>query len=180
MAPDELAIIIKLRRVLGALEPQQALELLLDKLKKTRNNVEFLMQIQKTTLGPGRTETPRVRPGAPIGDTRRPSPRRAPGIPAERARRSTTRAPTNRLPKKRRHEARHPPRLRRDHRDLRLRQHVHHPQHVADRSLTAEVCSACHPFYTGKQKILDTGGRVARFEKRFGKRAAPAPSTADK
>jgi large subunit ribosomal protein L31 len=32
----------------------------------------------------------------------------------------------------------------------------------------AEVCSQCHPFYTGKQKILDTGGRVARFEKRFG------------
>jgi transcription termination factor Rho len=53
MSPDELAIVIKLRRVLGALEPQQALELLLDKLKKTRNNVEFLMQIQKTTLGPG-------------------------------------------------------------------------------------------------------------------------------
>ncbi|SDE21759.1 transcription termination factor Rho [Blastococcus fimeti] len=52
MSPDELAIVIKLRRVLGALEPQQALELLLDKLKKTRNNVEFLMQIQKTTLGP--------------------------------------------------------------------------------------------------------------------------------
>ena len=36
----------------------------------------------------------------------------------------------------------------------------------------AEVCSACHPFYTGKQKILDTGGRVAKFEKRFGKKAA--------
>ena len=32
-----------------------------------------------------------------------------------------------------------------------------------------EVCSACHPFYTGKQKILDTGGRVARFEKRYAK-----------
>ena len=41
--------------------------------------------------------------------------------------------------------------------------------------LTVEVCSACHPFYTGKQKILDTGGRVARFEKRFGKRPLPAP-----
>ncbi|MBB3085947.1 transcription termination factor Rho [Geodermatophilus sabuli] len=53
MSPDELAIVIKLRRVLAALEPQQALELLLDKLKKTRNNIEFLMQIQKTTLGPG-------------------------------------------------------------------------------------------------------------------------------
>jgi large subunit ribosomal protein L31 len=37
--------------------------------------------------------------------------------------------------------------------------------------ISADVCSACHPFYTGKQKILDTGGRVARFEKRFGKRS---------
>jgi large subunit ribosomal protein L31 len=36
----------------------------------------------------------------------------------------------------------------------------------------ADVCSNCHPFYTGKQKILDTGGRVARFERRFGKKAA--------
>ncbi|MFB9721626.1 50S ribosomal protein L31 [Planobispora longispora] len=39
-------------------------------------------------------------------------------------------------------------------------------------SIHADVCSACHPFYTGKQKILDTGGRVARFEKRFGKKPA--------
>ena len=38
--------------------------------------------------------------------------------------------------------------------------------------LQVEVCSSCHPFYTGKQKILDTGGRVARFERRFGKKAA--------
>ena len=35
-------------------------------------------------------------------------------------------------------------------------------------SIRAEVCAACHPFYTGKQKILDTGGRVARFQKRYG------------
>ena len=35
-------------------------------------------------------------------------------------------------------------------------------------SIHAEVCSNCHPFYTGKQKIRDTGGRVARFEKRYG------------
>ncbi|MFZ9101010.1 MAG: type B 50S ribosomal protein L31 [Candidatus Nanopelagicales bacterium] len=34
-----------------------------------------------------------------------------------------------------------------------------------------EISSASHPFYTGKQKILDTGGRVAKFEKRFGKKA---------
>ncbi len=33
--------------------------------------------------------------------------------------------------------------------------------------IRADVCSVCHPFYTGKQKILDTGGRVARFEKRY-------------
>jgi large subunit ribosomal protein L31 len=35
--------------------------------------------------------------------------------------------------------------------------------------IRTDVCSDCHPFYTGKQKILDTGGRVARFEARFGK-----------
>ncbi len=37
-------------------------------------------------------------------------------------------------------------------------------------SIKSDVCSACHPFYTGKQKILDTGGRVARFEKRYAKK----------
>jgi len=31
-----------------------------------------------------------------------------------------------------------------------------------------EVCSACHPFYTGKQKIVDTGGRVDKFRRRYG------------
>ena len=36
--------------------------------------------------------------------------------------------------------------------------------------MNVEVCSNCHPFYTGKQKILDTGGRVARFEQRYGKK----------
>ena len=41
-------------------------------------------------------------------------------------------------------------------------------------SIRADICSACHPFYTGKQKILDTGGRVARFEARFGKNAGSA------
>jgi large subunit ribosomal protein L31 len=45
-----------------------------------------------------------------------------------------------------------------------------------DGEIHTDVCSACHPFYTGKQKILDTGGRVARFERRFGKRAAGTSS----
>lgn len=34
-----------------------------------------------------------------------------------------------------------------------------------------DVCSQCHPFYTGKQKTMDTGGRIDRFKKRFGGRA---------
>jgi large subunit ribosomal protein L31 len=33
-----------------------------------------------------------------------------------------------------------------------------------------DVCSQCHPFFTGKQKVMDTGGRVDRFKKRFGSR----------
>jgi transcription termination factor Rho len=53
MGSEELNIVWKLRRVLHALEPQQALELLLEKMKGTKSNVEFLMQIQKTTVGPG-------------------------------------------------------------------------------------------------------------------------------
>ncbi len=49
MGKDELSIMWKLRRVLSALDGQQALELLLERLKKTQNNLEFLMQVQKTT-----------------------------------------------------------------------------------------------------------------------------------
>ncbi len=41
----------------------------------------------------------------------------------------------------------------------------------ASGTLRSDVCSQCHPFYTGKQKILDTGGRVARFEARYAKAA---------
>ena len=34
-------------------------------------------------------------------------------------------------------------------------------------NIRVEICSQCHPFYTGKQKLVDTGGRVDRFKKRF-------------
>lgn len=40
------------------------------------------------------------------------------------------------------------------------------------KALHIEVCSACHPFYTGKQKIVDTAGRVERFRQKYGKKAA--------
>jgi large subunit ribosomal protein L31 len=42
--------------------------------------------------------------------------------------------------------------------------------------LHVEICSACHPFFTGKQKLVDTAGRVDRFNKRYGKK--PAAETA--
>jgi transcription termination factor Rho len=51
MSKEELQIVWKLRRVLSGLEGQQALELLIERLKKTQSNIEFLMQVQKTTPG---------------------------------------------------------------------------------------------------------------------------------
>jgi large subunit ribosomal protein L31 len=46
-----------------------------------------------------------------------------------------------------------------------------------------EICSACHPFFTGKQKLVDTAGRVERFRRKYGKKAPAAaepPATAEK
>ena len=39
--------------------------------------------------------------------------------------------------------------------------------------LHVELCSQCHPFYTGKQKLVDAGGRVERFQRRYANRPAP-------
>lgn len=38
-------------------------------------------------------------------------------------------------------------------------------------NITVEICSKCHPFFTGKQKLVDTGGRVEKFRKKFGLKA---------
>ncbi|WP_218138015.1 transcription termination factor Rho [Streptomyces sp. TLI_105] len=56
LGSDELAVTWKLRRVLHALDQQQAIELLLDKMKQTKSNGEFLLQIQKTTPGAGNND----------------------------------------------------------------------------------------------------------------------------
>ncbi|MFD9566006.1 transcription termination factor Rho [Streptomyces sp. NPDC059994] len=56
LGSDELAVVWKLRRVLHALDQQQAIELLLDKMKQTKSNAEFLLQIQKTTPGNGNND----------------------------------------------------------------------------------------------------------------------------
>ena len=39
---------------------------------------------------------------------------------------------------------------------------------LGEKDLLIEVCSSCHPFYSGKQKIIDSGGRVDKFKKRYG------------
>jgi len=44
--------------------------------------------------------------------------------------------------------------------------------HSTKKDLRVEICSSCHPFFTGKQKLVDTAGRVERFEKRYGKKDA--------
>jgi len=41
-----------------------------------------------------------------------------------------------------------------------------------NKPLHVEVCSSCHPFYTGKQKIMDTAGRVEKFRQRYGTKTA--------
>ena len=46
--------------------------------------------------------------------------------------------------------------------------------------LHVELCNKCHPFYTGKQKLVDTGGRVERFQRKYaGRAAATRPRAAD-
>ena len=48
--------------------------------------------------------------------------------------------------------------------------------------LHVELCNQCHPFYTGKQKLVDTGGRVERFQKKYANRTKPKagqPAPAD-
>lgn len=49
---------------------------------------------------------------------------------------------------------------------------------ILGRTLHVEVCSACHPFYTGKQKVMDTAGRVERFRQRYAKTGAKAAAKA--
>ena len=45
---------------------------------------------------------------------------------------------------------------------------------ATSKALHIEVCSQCHPFYTGKQKVMDTAGRIYKFRQRYGKTAAAA------
>ena len=44
--------------------------------------------------------------------------------------------------------------------------------HATKKELRLEICSACHPYYTGKQKLIDTAGRVERFNRRYAAKTA--------
>jgi len=47
---------------------------------------------------------------------------------------------------------------------------VFNTRSTINKALNIEVCSVCHPFYTGKQKIVDTAGRVEKFRQKYGKK----------
>ncbi len=44
-------------------------------------------------------------------------------------------------------------------------------------SFAVEICSNCHPFYTGKQKLMDTAGRVERFQRKYGRTTGTPPKS---
>lgn len=46
--------------------------------------------------------------------------------------------------------------------------------------ISVEICSKCHPFYTGKEKLVDAGGRIVKFKQRLERRAAPSAATKKK
>jgi large subunit ribosomal protein L31 len=52
--------------------------------------------------------------------------------------------------------------------------------HSTKHELHLEICSSCHPFFTGKQKLLDTEGRVERFTKKYGAQTVESRKTAAK
>ena len=49
---------------------------------------------------------------------------------------------------------------------------------AAGKELRVEICSKCHPFFTGRQKLVDTAGRVERFQRKYGKRKTAEPEQA--
>jgi large subunit ribosomal protein L31 len=51
--------------------------------------------------------------------------------------------------------------------------------HSTSGNFSVDICSQCHPFYTGKQRIADTAGRVERFRRKYGKEAPAKPAATE-
>ncbi len=66
------------------------------------------------------------------------------------------------------------------HCKVRLRLTRLRPRSTHKGDIILEICSACHPFFTGKQKLIDTAGRVERFRRKFAKSDAGKAETAAK
>ena len=165
MSKEELDIVWKLRRVLSGLDSQQGLRCCSTGCARRQSNTEFLMAITKSipdaTTSPGILQAGRLAVRFATGRSLRQN-----DLGAGSRLSATSRRPG-------------------DHDKGETMKPDIHPAYVetqvtctcgntfTTRStapngvIHADVCSACHPFYTGKQKILDTGGRVARFEKRY-------------
>jgi len=47
-----------------------------------------------------------------------------------------------------------------------------YPTRSTKKNISVEICSACHPFFTGRQKLVDTAGRVERFRRKYGKKTS--------
>ena len=184
MGNEELEIVWKLRRTLSDLEPEAALELLLGRLRKSQTNIEFLRQVQQTGLSQGLVDywvLNAAERQIPVDRDQPGTPRLAPAL--RRVANSACSVPVHVPPT----GARRPGASER----TTMKKDIHPDYNVTEVTCTcgatfttrstakngiihADVCSQCHPFYTGKQKILDTGGRVARFEARYAKKTADA------
>lgn len=57
---------------------------------------------------------------------------------------------------------------------------VFHTRSTSGSDISVEICAACHPFFTGKQKLMDTAGRVERFRRKYAKNAPAKPAEAAK
>jgi len=57
--------------------------------------------------------------------------------------------------------------------------HTFKTRSTMGKDFSVEICSECHPFYTGKQKLVDTAGRVERFRRKYGMKDASAGTDAD-
>ncbi len=57
---------------------------------------------------------------------------------------------------------------------------VFHTRSTSSGDISVEICAACHPFFTGKQKLMDTAGRVERFRRKYAKNAPAKPAEAAK
>ena len=156
---SQLQQVWKLRRVLNALANEGSaaagLELLMDKIRTTKSNDEFLAEIAK---GPGHLTAPGARPG---GNNAGPAPlhsqRRMVGV--DRHRSAATTGET--------HEDRHPPAYVES--SVRCSCGNTFTTRSTKPELHLELCNECHPFFTGKQKLVDSGGRVERFQRRYAK-----------